>query len=362
MVVALAGAVGANHWRGRNEDFPFRIAGRERALEPLALFGAPERFFGTIGGFIVRAVVAAFEEPELHILADAVRAVVRRRLITGGVDGHLLAEEAHAYRGQRRLVAGLVRIVETEVVVIFDPIGGRVAKKLNHARESKLLVPFLAHRGERLCWGLQREAVVNDIPRSNEEVGFEFLHRCEGGIAELLVFFARRHWSSSIRDAGGECKVVHAASNREGNAPSFGIEGLEGTRGTLPAILKNQAAEVARARLQIGQPGADDEIRLGLCLDALSELGLGEIPILAPFEAGFSRDTGDVSRRIEIWFRNGSEAGLEKGAMRRHLANHLPLGVEGFWRGGHDRDGGGEADRLGDIAFEENAHRALRIA
>lgn len=45
VVVALAGAVGANHRRGRNEDFPFRIAGRERALEPLALFGAPERFF-----------------------------------------------------------------------------------------------------------------------------------------------------------------------------------------------------------------------------------------------------------------------------------------------------------------------------
>lgn len=77
VIVALAGAVGADHRGGRNKDFPFGIASRERALEPLALFGAPERFTGTCRRFIFRAVVAAFEEPKLDILADAVRAVIR---------------------------------------------------------------------------------------------------------------------------------------------------------------------------------------------------------------------------------------------------------------------------------------------
>jgi hypothetical protein len=158
------------------------------------------------------------------------------------------------------LVAALVGIVEAEVMVVLQPVSRRRAEEVDHAREAELLVPFLAHLRRRLCRGLQREAVVNDIARPNKEVGFEFLHRREGGIAEVLVLFTRCYRPTTVRDASGEGQVVHAASDRKGNALGFGIEGLEGTRGTFPAILKNQPEEVARARLQIGQPGADDEI------------------------------------------------------------------------------------------------------
>ena len=198
VVVAFAGPVGPYHGSRRNEDFPCGIAGREGALEPLALGRAPERFFGTGRGFVVRAVVAAFEEPELQIFADAVCAVIRRLLVTGRMDGHLLAKQIGAGRGERELVTGLIGIIEAEVMVVLEPIGRRVGEKFDHARKAELLVPFLTKLGKRLGGMLDREVVIDGVTRSDEEIGLELFHGGEGGIAEVLVLIARGDWPATI--------------------------------------------------------------------------------------------------------------------------------------------------------------------
>ena len=227
VVVLLARPVGTDHRGGGDDDLPSCVAFLQGLFQPGPLLGTPHRLCCAVRQFVVRAIIAPLEEPELHILADAVGAVVGGVRISGRMDGHLLAEQIHARGGRRQLVAALVGIVEAEVMVVLQPVSRRRAEEVDQAREAELLVPFLAHLRRRLCRGLQREAVVNDIARPNKEVGFEFLHRREGGIAELLVLFTRCYRPTTVRDASGECQVVHAASDRKGNALGFGIEGLE---------------------------------------------------------------------------------------------------------------------------------------
>ena len=138
----------------------------------------------------------------MNILRNAVRAVVRSGLVTGGVDGQLLAKQIGAGRGEREFVTSPVGIIESEVMVVLEPIGRRVGKKIDHARESELLVPFLAKLGEGLSRMRKRKVVVDGITCPDEKIGLQFLHGGEGGIAEALVLLRCGYRPTAVGDAG----------------------------------------------------------------------------------------------------------------------------------------------------------------
>ncbi len=88
----------------------------------------------------------------------------------------MLTKQIGAGRGEREFVASLVGIIESKVMVILQPIGRRVGKKIDQARESELLVPFLAKLGEGLSGMRKRKVVVDGITCPDEKIGLQFLH------------------------------------------------------------------------------------------------------------------------------------------------------------------------------------------
>lgn len=124
VIVLLAVAVGTDHGRGRDDDFPGGITFPESALQPFTLLRAPYGFVRTVGHRIRGAVVAALDEPELEVPVHPVGAIGRGGRVTAAMDRHLLAEDLAAGRCVGKFLSGEVGVVEAEIVIVLRPVGG----------------------------------------------------------------------------------------------------------------------------------------------------------------------------------------------------------------------------------------------
>ena len=192
VIVLLLGVVRSDHRRGADEHFPSGSTFLEGALHPLSLLGAPKRFIGAVLHSIRRAEVASFGEPNLQMVIDAVSPVGGRCPVSWCVDGHLLAKDLDARGRCWQLGAIEVGIVESEIVIVFRPIGRCLFEEIDQAGEPGLLVPLPPQLQKILSRSFDGMVVVNNVAGADEEIRLQLGHRCIRRIAEPTIFFAHR--------------------------------------------------------------------------------------------------------------------------------------------------------------------------
>lgn len=337
VVVRLAIAIRADHGRGSDDDLPCGVTCFQRRLQPLALLTAPNRLFRTVGHFIGRAIISAFDKPELQMPVNAMRAIGGRGAIFFIEDGHLLAEYLDACGRRWKLFATEIGVVEAEVVIVFRPKSRDVGKELDHARKAKLLVPFLPQLGQRLSRRLRRMIVINDVTRADEEIGLQGGHGSDNRIAKLLVLIRGGDGTTAVGLAMHEGVVVHATAHAKAHGAAF-TQRLEAACGAglggLTSFAENKAVMVQRARFEPAGAAADDEVVIRLRLGPLAACRLGKVRRLTPLKIRDTFFPRHIAACIEHRPGNGRESALKPDGSRGYLACHLALGVLDFSEGG----------------------------
>ena len=173
MVVALIGAIGANHGGGRNQHFPGGGTLFYSAFEPGFLFRTPDTLIRRILQFILRTVIPTVGEPDLKVTAPADGSETR----SIGCHRGLLAEELLPLgEGQFAHARTRARVVAQGVMVVLEPIGRVVAIKGHQAREAEHPLPVVACEANVNGIGIAT-IVIDEITGQAGELRSEGGHR-----------------------------------------------------------------------------------------------------------------------------------------------------------------------------------------
>ncbi len=235
---------------------------------------------------------------------------------------------------RRGLCPAEVGIVETEVVIVFGPIGRRGCEEIDEAREPELLVPFFAELRERLCGTFGGVVVVNDVARPDEEVGAEREHRGIGREAELTRFGGcpGPFPVGAVHEEGVVLAAPHhererGVVGRERQCPEVPRRAVAGRRFVGS---EDEAVMVTGSGAQPIHFCADDEVIGGGGAEPWGTLRGVEIGGLVVFETGDPCGTGEVAAGIELWAREGRQSRLQKDRSRCRFAGQFALRVMDF--------------------------------